>query len=147
VLLPHEARGGRAQLLGRSHDEMGSREIAGSEQKAHCKLASLFAQPYLTPPDYDTVEFPSKKEFLMAQKSAVQEYDRSQLDKATARREESSQQVDSGGMRMMNNAIWISERAADLQLRLRVEAQCRSAVNKAYEATLAQSRSMLHGLQ
>jgi hypothetical protein len=35
--------------------------IAGSENKAHGKMASLFAQPYISPPDYDTVEFPSKK--------------------------------------------------------------------------------------
>jgi hypothetical protein len=34
--------------------------IAGSENKAHGKMASLFAQPYISPPDYDTVEFPSK---------------------------------------------------------------------------------------
>jgi hypothetical protein len=37
--------------------------IAGSENKAHGKMASLFAQPYISPPDYDMVDFPSKKEF------------------------------------------------------------------------------------
>jgi RNase H-like domain found in reverse transcriptase len=35
--------------------------IAVSENKAHGKMASLFAQPYTSPPDYDTVEFPSNK--------------------------------------------------------------------------------------
>jgi RNase H-like domain found in reverse transcriptase len=29
--------------------------VAGSENKAHGKVASLFAQPYISPPDYDTV--------------------------------------------------------------------------------------------
>jgi RNase H-like domain found in reverse transcriptase len=33
--------------------------IAGSENKAHGKMASLFAQPDISPPDYDTVVFPS----------------------------------------------------------------------------------------
>jgi Integrase zinc binding domain len=37
---------------------------------------------------------------------------------------------------MMNNALWIPERAVELQLRLCVEAHCRSAGHKAYEATL-----------
>jgi hypothetical protein len=40
--------------------------IVGSKHKAHGKMASLFAQPYITPPDYDTMEFPSKKEILLA---------------------------------------------------------------------------------
>jgi ribosomal protein L31E len=39
-------------------------------------------------------------------------------------------------MRMMNNAQWIPERTVELQLRLRVEAHCRSAGHRAYEATL-----------
>jgi hypothetical protein len=39
--------------------------IAGSENKAHGKMASLFAQPYISPPDYDTVEFPSTKDILL----------------------------------------------------------------------------------
>jgi hypothetical protein len=47
--------------------------IAGSENKAHGKMASLVAQPYTSPPDYDTVEFPSKKEILLEQQSAVNE--------------------------------------------------------------------------
>jgi hypothetical protein len=34
--------------------------ISGSENKAHGKMASLFAQPYISPPDYDAKEFPSK---------------------------------------------------------------------------------------
>jgi hypothetical protein len=47
--------------------------IAGSENKTHGKKASLFAQPYISPPDYITVEFPSKKEILLVQQSAVNE--------------------------------------------------------------------------
>jgi Integrase zinc binding domain len=39
-------------------------------------------------------------------------------------------------MRMMNNARWIPGRAVELQLRLCVEAHCRSAGHRAYEATL-----------
>jgi hypothetical protein len=50
--------------------------IAGSEHKAHGKMASLFSQTKISPPDYDTVEFPSKKEILLAQQSAVNEYER-----------------------------------------------------------------------
>jgi hypothetical protein len=33
--------------------------IAGSENKAHGTMASLFSQPCISPPDYDRVEFPS----------------------------------------------------------------------------------------
>jgi hypothetical protein len=65
----------------------------------------VFAQPYITSADYDTVEFPSKKEILLTQKSAVQEYERSQQSKMTARREETPQKVDAGGMRMMKNTL------------------------------------------
>jgi Integrase zinc binding domain len=36
----------------------------------------------------------------------------------------------------MNNALWIPERAVELQLRLCVEAHCRSAGHRVYEATL-----------
>jgi hypothetical protein len=39
--------------------------IAGSENKAHGKMGSLFAQPYISPPEYDTVVFPSKKEITL----------------------------------------------------------------------------------
>jgi Integrase zinc binding domain len=53
-----------------------------------------------------------------------------------ARLEVPPQQVDAGGMRMMNNALWIPERAVELQLRLCVEAHGRSAKHRAYEATL-----------
>jgi hypothetical protein len=38
-------------------------------------------------------------------------------------------------MRMTKNALWIPERAVDLQLRLCVEAHCHSAGHRAYEAT------------
>jgi hypothetical protein len=101
--------------------------IAGSENKAHGKMASLFAQPYISPPDYDAVEFPSRKEIILAHQSAVNEYERYQQSNATARQEVPPQQVDAGGMRMMNNALWIPERTVELQLRLWVEAQCLSA--------------------
>jgi hypothetical protein len=53
-----------------------------------------------------------------------------------ARQEVPPQQVDAGGMRMMNNALWIPERAVELQLRLCVKAHCRSAGHRAYGATL-----------
>jgi Integrase zinc binding domain len=110
--------------------------VAGSENKAHGKMARLFAQPYISPPDYDTVEFPSKKKILLVQQSAVDEYERCQQGNATARQQAQPQQVDAGGMRMLNNALWIPERAVELQLRLCVEAHCLSAGLRAYEATL-----------
>jgi hypothetical protein len=101
-------------------------------------MASLFAQPYISPPDYDTVELPSKKEILLAQQSAVDEYERCQQGSAMARQEVPPQQVDAGGMRIMNNSLWIPERAVALQLHLCVEAHCRSAGHRAYEATLGE---------
>jgi hypothetical protein len=85
--------------------------VSGSENKAHGKTASLFAQPYISPPDYDTVEFPSKKEILLVQQSAVNECERCEQSNAQARQEVPPQQVDAGGMRMINNALWIPERA------------------------------------
>jgi hypothetical protein len=39
--------------------------IAGSENKAHGKMASIFSQPFISPPEYDTVELPSNKEILL----------------------------------------------------------------------------------
>jgi Integrase zinc binding domain len=110
--------------------------IAGSEKKAHGKMASLFSKPYISPPDYDTMEFPSKKDILRVQQSAVDEYERCQQDNAMARQEVPPQQVDAGGMRTMDNALWIPERAVELQLLLCVEAHCRTAGHRAYEATL-----------
>jgi hypothetical protein len=110
--------------------------IAGSENKAHGKMASLFAQPYISPPDYDTVDFPSKKEILLVQQSSVNEYERCQQSNETAGQEVPPQQVDAGGMRMINDAPWIPECAVELQLRLCVEAHCRSVGHRAYEATL-----------
>jgi hypothetical protein len=44
---------------------------------------------------------------MLAQKNAVKEYERSQPGKATASRDEPQQQVDAGGMRMINNALLI----------------------------------------
>jgi hypothetical protein len=117
--------------------------IAGSEKKAHGKMASLFAQPHISPPDYDTVEFPSKEEIILVQQSAVHEYERGQKSNATVRQEVPPQQVDAGGMRMTNNALWIPERAVELQLRLCVEAHCRSARHRAYEATLGAIKEYL----
>jgi Integrase zinc binding domain len=99
-------------------------------------MASLFAQPYISPPDYDTVEFPSKKEILLVQQSAVDGYERCQQGSAMARQEVPPQQVDAGGMRMMNNALWIPERAVELLPHLCMEALCRSVGHRAYEATL-----------
>jgi hypothetical protein len=51
----------------------GVGRMAGSDNKDHGKMASLFAQSYISSPDYDTVKFPSKKEILLAQQSAVDE--------------------------------------------------------------------------
>jgi Integrase zinc binding domain len=110
--------------------------IAGSENKARGKMASMFAQPYISPPDYDTMDFQSKKEILLVQQSSVNEYERCQQSNATAGQEVPPQQVDAGGMRMMDNALWIPERAVELQLRSCAEAHCRSAGHRAYEATL-----------
>jgi hypothetical protein len=99
-------------------------------------MASLFAQPYITPYDSDTVEFPCKKEIILAQQIAVNEYELFQQSNPTARQEVPPQQVDSSGMRMMKNALWIPKCAVELQLRLCVESQSRSAGHRAYEATL-----------
>jgi Integrase zinc binding domain len=110
--------------------------VAGSENKAHGKMASLFAQPYLSLPYNDTVEFTSKRIIILVQQSAVDENERCQQGSAMARQDEPPQQVDAGGMRMMNNSLWIPERAVELQLRLCVEAHYRSAGHRAYEATL-----------
>jgi hypothetical protein len=81
-------------------------------------MDSLFAQPYISTPDYDTVEFLSKKKILLVQQSAVDEYERCKQGSAMARQEAPPQQVHAGSMRMMNNALWIPERAVELQLRL-----------------------------
>jgi RNase H-like domain found in reverse transcriptase len=114
----------------------GVGSIAGSENKADGKMASLFAQPYISPPDYDMEEFPSKKEILMLLQSAVSEYERCQQGNAMARQEVQPQQVHAGGTRLMNNALWILESAVELQLLLCVGAYFRSAGRKAYEASL-----------
>jgi hypothetical protein len=66
----------------------------------------------------------------------VQEHKRNQHGKDIARQEEQPQQVNAGGMWMMNNTLWIPERAVDLQLRSCVEANCRSEWHIAYGATL-----------
>jgi hypothetical protein len=50
-------------------------------------MASLFAQPCISLPDYDTVEIPSKKEILLVQQSAVDEYDRCQQGSAMAQQD------------------------------------------------------------
>jgi Integrase zinc binding domain len=111
--------------------------IAGSEHKAHGKVDSLFAQPYISRPDYDMVEFPSKKEILLVQQSAVKEHERLQQNNAMARQEAPPQHGYSGGMRMMNNALRIPERAVKLHLRFCVEAHCHSAGHRAYDGTLS----------
>jgi Integrase zinc binding domain len=99
-------------------------------------MASPFSRPYISPPDYYTVEFPSKKEIPLVHQSAVNECERCQQRNATALQEVPPLQVDAGGMKMMNNALWIPERAVELQLQLCVEAYCHSAGHRAYEATL-----------
>jgi hypothetical protein len=119
--------------------------IAGSEHKAHGKMASLFAQPYISPPDYDTVDFPSKKEIILVQQSAVDEFERCQQGSAVACQEVPPQQVDAGGMRMMNNALWIPEWAVELQLRSCVEATASLQGLERAKRRLAQSRSMCLG--
>jgi hypothetical protein len=111
--LLHGTRDGQTQLLDRPHDERGVGWIAGSENKAHGKVASHFAQPYISPPDYNAVEFPSKSGILLVQQSAVDEYERFQQSNATARQEVPPQQVDAGSMRMMNSALWILERVVE----------------------------------
>jgi hypothetical protein len=63
----------------------------------------------------------------MAQTGAVKAYDRCQQSRATSFQEVPPQQVDAGGMRMMNNALRIPKRAVVLQLHLCVESHCRSA--------------------
>jgi RNase H-like domain found in reverse transcriptase len=59
--------------------------VAGSDNKAHGKMESLFAQPYISPPDSDTVEFSSKKDIQLVQESAVDEYERCHQSNAMAR--------------------------------------------------------------
>jgi hypothetical protein len=110
--------------------------VAGSENKAYGKMASLFAQSHIIPPYTNMVVFPKKKKILLVQQSAVDEYDRFQKSNATARHEVPPGQVDAGGMRMMNNALCIPECAVELKLRLCVKAHCCSAGLRAYEATL-----------
>jgi hypothetical protein len=106
---------------------MNSRVGNRQREQAHGKIVSIFAQPYISPPEYDTVELPSKKEIILAQQSAVNAYERCQQSNATACQEALPQQVDAGGMRMMSSALWIPDRALGLQLRLCVVANCRSA--------------------
>jgi RNase H-like domain found in reverse transcriptase len=50
--------------------------IAGSENRANGKMVSLFGQPYISPPYYDTMDFSSNKEIMLVQQSAVNEYER-----------------------------------------------------------------------
>jgi hypothetical protein len=82
------------------------------------------------------VEFSSKKDILLAQQSTINKYERHQQSNATALQEAPPQNFDAGGMRMINNALWIPKRVVELQLRLCVDAHCRSAGHRAYEATL-----------
>jgi hypothetical protein len=135
------ARYGRAQLLDRPHDEIRSR--LNSRQRA--QSAWQDGQPRCTDVRHparlryggvSVQEFPSKKEILLVRQSAANEYERYQQGKVTAWQEVPPQQVDAGGIRMMNNALWIPERAIELQLRLWVEAHCRSARHRACQATL-----------
>jgi hypothetical protein len=72
-------------------------------------MASLSAKPYISSLDYESAEFPSKKEILLVLQSAVNEFERFQENNAAACQEVPPQQVGTGGMRMMNNALWIPE--------------------------------------
>jgi hypothetical protein len=107
-------------------------------------MASLLAQPYISPPEYDTVEISSKKDTLLVQQSAVDEYERCQQGNTMAGQEVPPQQVDAVGRRMMKNSLWIPEFAVELQLRLCVEAHCRSAGHRAHEATLGAIKEYVH---
>jgi hypothetical protein len=71
------------------------------------------------------VEFPSKREILLAQQSAVNEFERRQQSNATAFQEAPPWPVDAGSMRMMNNALCIPRRVLELQIRFCVEAHRR----------------------
>jgi hypothetical protein len=81
--------------------EIGSRWIAGSEHKVYGKVASLFSQPYVTPPGNDTAELSPQQIILLAQSSAIQEFERGKHSKVTACRDEPRQQVRASDMRMM----------------------------------------------
>jgi Integrase zinc binding domain len=81
------------------------------------------------------------------QHSAVDEYERCQQGSAMARQEVPPQQVVAGGMRMMSNALWIPERAVELQLSLCVEAHCRSAGHRAYEPKLGAINEYVAGTE
>jgi hypothetical protein len=61
-----------------------------------------------------------------------------------ARQEVPPQQVDACGMRMMNNALWIPERAVELQLRLCVDNAALQDTERTKQR-LAQSRRIWHG--
>jgi Integrase zinc binding domain len=136
VLVSHGVRHGRGKLLDIPLGEIGSRWIAGSEHKVYGKVASLFSQPYVTPPGNDTAELSPQQIILLAQSSAIQEFERGKHSKVTACRDEPRQQVRASDMRMMKNALWIPERAIGLQLHLFVETHCRFAGHRAHEATL-----------
>jgi hypothetical protein len=129
-------RDGRAQLLDRPHYEVGSR--VGSRQRD--QSAWQDGQPVCTaihqPARLRYGEVTSKKDILLVQQSAVYEYERFQQGNAMARQELPPQKVGASGMKMMNNALWIPERAVELQLRLCVEARCRSAGHRAHKTTL-----------
>jgi hypothetical protein len=87
-------------------------------------MASLFAQPYISPPDYETVKFSSSRKILLVHQSAVNEYERYQKSNAEALEEDLPQQVDAGGMTMMNNSLRITECAVELKLRFCVQSSC-----------------------
>jgi hypothetical protein len=122
--------------LDRPHDEMGSRVNSRQREQSAWQDGQPVCTPYISPPDYDTVEYPSNKEILLVKQSAVNKYKHCQQSNATARQEVSPQQVDADGMRMMKNSLWIPERAVELQLRLCVESHCLSAGHRAHEETL-----------
>jgi hypothetical protein len=82
------------------------------------------------------VEFPSKKETILAQKSAVQEYSEASNSSRLFVEMNPSLQLEAGGLMMMNHALFIPERAVELLLRLCVEAHCLFTGLRALETML-----------
>jgi hypothetical protein len=121
--------------------------IEVSENKAHGKRSCLFAQPYISPLDYDTVEFPSKKEILLMQQSAVNEYERCQQSNATARKEVPPQQVDAGGMRMMKMHYGFPSVQSSCSYACALRHTAAPHGSERTKLHLAQPKRMWHGLQ
>jgi hypothetical protein len=81
------------------------------------------------------------------QQSAVDEYERCQQGSAMARQEVSPQQVDADGMRMMNNAIWIPERAVDYDFSCLRDHLNLTFIYNTFSADATLARHVVHKLQ